>query len=638
VVTEAKHSLAAGTFLGSVNPALLDVQRRRDTVSAVTLEVEWFDSIAPFDCVARLESRVRPTWFAARGIEVKGEERDVGLLTRIFGNRGDGEEEGLEENLESDPMREPDGAGPAQGPEVAVDTSSPAAAAPLQHPPSRDEPEIVARVQRQAESVRRARRATQAPHDASAGNLPRPVQQTLERAPRGGARSRIPVQPATLAVPDATSRERRAPAQPVARRGPTQARVAGASGGKPEREMPVERAARPTVRESEGAPNHSFLLTRTPRHLHPGENVSASAAGVAARQKASGTSVSPGGASAGGVSAGVGRSAADGMRAGDDEPTPRGGGAHSLTSSAGGEDPEEIDVSDQLEAVDNLDTSDDLDAFDDLILDDEDEETNPSVSLWAAGVSSAEDTGVRVAVPEEPVEASPLDVAEGAQVDLQQELPNSPAARGLGADAWEEPGQHPGPMAKPDPERMPREMQPTKHTLVEAGTELEGTLDSSCPVVIKGSFAGKIDAPSLSIETGGLIVGTVTAKRLRSLGTLSGTIDAGEVFVSGAVRSRTVIKAKRLELKIDASDDGPLELRFGTCDLELSDVANEPDPDGSLFPSTAEDGDSFDGSGWDLADPEEDSSLTATSSARRSASMSSWLSEGSNDDTKTRRR
>ena len=109
-----------------------------------------------------------------------------------------------------------------------------------------------------------------------------------------------------------------------------------------------------------------------------------------------------------------------------------------------------------------------------------------------------------------------------------------------------------------------------KQTLVEEGTELKGTLKSSCQVVVNGSIDGQIEAPSLMIAPTGTVLGTVKAAKLRSEGTLAGDIDAEDVYLSGVVRSNTMIRARKLEVKLEP-ERGKLEVTFGECLLEVGE-------------------------------------------------------------------
>jgi cytoskeletal protein CcmA (bactofilin family) len=113
-----------------------------------------------------------------------------------------------------------------------------------------------------------------------------------------------------------------------------------------------------------------------------------------------------------------------------------------------------------------------------------------------------------------------------------------------------------------------------KHTLVEEGTEFNGTLKSSCPLVVNGTIDGQVDAPEITITRSGAVLGVIKAKKLRSQGTISGNVDAGDVFLSGSVRSNTVIKAKSLEVKL-GSERGQLEVTFGECNLEVGEATEK---------------------------------------------------------------
>lgn len=115
--------------------------------------------------------------------------------------------------------------------------------------------------------------------------------------------------------------------------------------------------------------------------------------------------------------------------------------------------------------------------------------------------------------------------------------------------------------------------QPTKadkQTLIEQGTEFKGTMKSTCPVVVNGRVEGELTAPELEVTVTGTVRGNIKAERLSSRGTLSGNIDAGDLFLSGSVGSKTVIKAKNLEVKL-APDQGRMELTIGECTLDIGD-------------------------------------------------------------------
>jgi cytoskeletal protein CcmA (bactofilin family) len=119
-----------------------------------------------------------------------------------------------------------------------------------------------------------------------------------------------------------------------------------------------------------------------------------------------------------------------------------------------------------------------------------------------------------------------------------------------------------------------------KQTLVEEGTEFNGTLKSSCPLVVNGTIDGQVDAPEITITRSGAVLGIIKAKKLRSQGMISGNVDAGDVFLSGSVRSNTVIKAKSLEVKL-GSERGQLEVTFGECNLEVGEPTDKEKDTGS---------------------------------------------------------
>jgi len=117
---------------------------------------------------------------------------------------------------------------------------------------------------------------------------------------------------------------------------------------------------------------------------------------------------------------------------------------------------------------------------------------------------------------------------------------------------------------------MDKSKQLEKQTLVEEGTELKGTLKSTCQVVVNGTIDGQIEAPALTITATGAVLGRVKAEKLRSEGTLAGEIDAEDVYLAGTVRSNTMIRASKLEVKL-APERGKLEVTFGECLIEVGE-------------------------------------------------------------------
>jgi cytoskeletal protein CcmA (bactofilin family) len=109
-----------------------------------------------------------------------------------------------------------------------------------------------------------------------------------------------------------------------------------------------------------------------------------------------------------------------------------------------------------------------------------------------------------------------------------------------------------------------------KRTLVEEGTELKGSLTSTCPVLVRGKIEGEIKAPSLTVSPEGSVHGRARVESLTAEGELSGEFDAGTVELSGTVKDKTVIKARTLSVKL-AAEQGKLQVMFGECELEVGD-------------------------------------------------------------------
>jgi cytoskeletal protein CcmA (bactofilin family) len=109
-----------------------------------------------------------------------------------------------------------------------------------------------------------------------------------------------------------------------------------------------------------------------------------------------------------------------------------------------------------------------------------------------------------------------------------------------------------------------------KQTTVEEGTEFKGTLQSQCQVVIRGTVEGDLKAPSVIVSETGTLIGNITAECVQSGGVLAGRVNADEIYLSGSVRSDTVIRAKTLEVKL-SRPDGKLEVTFGECVLDVGD-------------------------------------------------------------------
>jgi len=120
-----------------------------------------------------------------------------------------------------------------------------------------------------------------------------------------------------------------------------------------------------------------------------------------------------------------------------------------------------------------------------------------------------------------------------------------------------------------------------KQTTVEESTQFKGTLQSTCQVMVRGKVEGDLTAPSVIVSESGAVIGNVKAESIRSEGVLAGHVDADSVYLSGSVRSDTVIKAKTLEVKLQQPEGGKLQVTFGECIL---DVGDDPRADAQAAP------------------------------------------------------
>ncbi len=119
-------------------------------------------------------------------------------------------------------------------------------------------------------------------------------------------------------------------------------------------------------------------------------------------------------------------------------------------------------------------------------------------------------------------------------------------------------------------------MSDTKVTTVEEGSELNGTLKSSCGVVVSGKVSGELHAPSLLVSASGAVHGTVKVAELHSKGELSGRIDADVIELSGRVSDQTTITARSLEVKVNGADGDVPQVTFGNCTIEVGIDPNPP--------------------------------------------------------------
>jgi cytoskeletal protein CcmA (bactofilin family) len=107
-----------------------------------------------------------------------------------------------------------------------------------------------------------------------------------------------------------------------------------------------------------------------------------------------------------------------------------------------------------------------------------------------------------------------------------------------------------------------------RKTLVEEGTQFKGSLQSNCPIEVKGRIEGDVIAPALTVAAGGAVHGKVKVGEIRSQGELAGEFDADVVQLSGTIKDNTVIRAKSLEVKL-SSPTNKMQVIFGECELEV---------------------------------------------------------------------
>src|SRR5678816_2846254 len=117
-------------------------------------------------------------------------------------------------------------------------------------------------------------------------------------------------------------------------------------------------------------------------------------------------------------------------------------------------------------------------------------------------------------------------------------------------------------------------MTETKRTLIEDGTELKGTLTSSCPIVVMGRVEGELTGPSVEVTESGVVNGKAKVTELRSRGELAGEFDAEMVVLSGRVRDKTRIRAQTMEINLKR-EDGRVEMVFGDCELAIGDAPDK---------------------------------------------------------------
>ena len=134
------------------------------------------------------------------------------------------------------------------------------------------------------------------------------------------------------------------------------------------------------------------------------------------------------------------------------------------------------------------------------------------------------------------------------------------------------------PVAEPQPVR-PKDESYGKTTVLEDGTEIDGSIKSKCPIIVSGKVRGEVAAPSLTIMDSGAVRGQIKVSQLHSQGEIAGQIDAESVELSGKVNDQTVIKANTLEVKLSQPGSGKLQVTFGNCELNVGDKEKDKDKD-----------------------------------------------------------
>jgi cytoskeletal protein CcmA (bactofilin family) len=119
---------------------------------------------------------------------------------------------------------------------------------------------------------------------------------------------------------------------------------------------------------------------------------------------------------------------------------------------------------------------------------------------------------------------------------------------------------------------MSDESAPIRTTVVEQGTRIEGSVFSSCPVVVLGTVDGNVNGPSVEVADGGAINGKVVAKALRSWGQLAGHFEAEDMELAGRVMDQTVIRARALQISVGKGLPGMV---FGACEVEVGEAPDK---------------------------------------------------------------
>jgi cytoskeletal protein CcmA (bactofilin family) len=109
-------------------------------------------------------------------------------------------------------------------------------------------------------------------------------------------------------------------------------------------------------------------------------------------------------------------------------------------------------------------------------------------------------------------------------------------------------------------------------TVLEEGTEIDGSIRSKCPITVSGKLKGDVCAPSLTITQSGSVSGQVKVSEFKSEGDIAGEIDAESVELSGHVSDHTIIRASSLQVKLAQNgNNSKFHVTFGNCDLKVGE-------------------------------------------------------------------
>lgn len=115
---------------------------------------------------------------------------------------------------------------------------------------------------------------------------------------------------------------------------------------------------------------------------------------------------------------------------------------------------------------------------------------------------------------------------------------------------------------------------PVPATVIEQGTELKGSMTSSCPVIVRGRIQGELSTPTLTVAPSGAVHGRARVGAIESQGELAGEFEADTVRLSGRVADNTVIRAKNLEVRL--ASENQMTVTFGESRLEVGEAPVPP--------------------------------------------------------------